>query len=77
MRFFEDEDARLRVELRALEVEQRGLIEELTKLQAELEQLRAARPRQRYEARLEVEALSAGAFAVELSYVVGLSLIHI
>ena len=71
MRFFEDEDARLRVELRALEVEQRGLIEELTKLQAELEQLRAARPRQRYEARLEVEALSAGEFAVELSYVVG------
>ncbi len=71
MRFFEEEDARLRVELRALEVEQRDLIEELAKLQAELEQLRAARPRQRYEARLEVEALSAGEFAVELSYVVG------
>jgi len=71
MRFFEDEDARLRVELRTLEVEQRDLIEELTKLQAELEQLRSARPRQRYEARLEVEALSAGEFAVELSYVVG------
>ena len=71
MRFFEEEDARLRVELRALEVEQRDLSEELIKLQAELEQLRAARPRQRYEARLEVEALSAGEFAVELSYVVG------
>jgi uncharacterized protein (TIGR02231 family) len=71
MRFFEEEDARLRVDLRALEVDQRDLIEELAKLQAELEQLRAARPRQRYEARLEVEALSAGEFAVELSYVVG------
>ena len=71
MRFFEEEDARLRVELRALDVEQRDLKEELARLQAELDQLRAARPRQRYEARLEVEALSAGEFAVELSFVVG------
>ena len=71
MRFFEEEDARLRVELRALDVEQRDLHEELAKLQAELDQLRSARPRQRYEARLEVEALSAGDFAVEVTYVVG------
>ena len=71
MRFFEDEDARLRVELRSLAGEQRDLHEELAKLQAELDQLRSARPRQRYEARLEVEALSAGEFAVEVTYVVG------
>lgn len=71
MRFFEDEDARLRADLRALDEEQRALKDELTKLQAELDQLRSARPRQRYEARLEVEALSAGSFDVELAYVVG------
>ena len=71
MRFFEEEDARLRIELRALDMEQRDLHEELAKLQAELDQLRSARPRQRYEARLEVEALSAGEFAVEVTYVVG------
>ena len=49
MRFFEDEDARLRVELRSLAGEQRDLHEELAKLQAELDQLRSARPRQRYD----------------------------
>lgn len=71
MRFFEEEDARLRAELRALLIDQRDLNEELAKLRAELEQLRSARPRQRYEARLEIEALSAGDFEVELSYVAG------
>ncbi len=71
IRFLEDEDTRLRGELRALAEEMRVANDELAKLQAELDQLRAARPRQRYEARLEVEALSAGEFAVELTYVVG------
>lgn len=71
MRFFEEEDARVRVELRALEDEQRVVKDELGKLQAELEQIRSARPRQRYEARLEVEVLAAGDFTVEVNYVVG------
>lgn len=71
MRFFEEEDSRLRGDLREVEEEQRITNDELTKLQAELEQLRAARPRQRYEARLEVEALAAGDFDVEVTYVVG------
>ena len=70
IRFFEEEDTRLRGELRVLAEELRVANDELVKLQAELEQLRAARPRQRYEARLEIEALSAGDFAVELNYVV-------
>lgn len=73
MRFFEEEDARLRGDLRALDTEQRDLKERLSKLQAELDQLRAARPRQRYEARLEVEAVSAGSFEPEITYVVGQS----
>ena len=71
MRFFEEEDARLHADLRALEAEGRERQEELAKRQAELDQLRAARPRQRYAARLEVEVLSPGDFEVELSYVVG------
>ena len=71
MRFFEDEDARLRGDLRVLDEEQRALKDELVKLQAELDQIRSARPRQRYEARLEIEALSAGVFEVEVNYVVG------
>lgn len=71
MRFFEEEDTRLRGDLRALVEEQRSLKDELAKLQAELDQMRSARPRQRYEARLEIEALSAGDFEVEVNYVVG------
>ncbi len=70
MRFFEAEDARLRADRRVLGEEQRVRRDELTKLKAELDQLHSAQPRQRYEARLEVEALSAGDFEVELSYVV-------
>ncbi len=71
MRFFEAEEARLREELRSLDEEQRGRKDELTKLQAEFDQIISARPRQRYEARLEVEALSAGYFDVEVNYIVG------
>jgi len=71
MRFFEEEDTRLRGDLRGLNEEQRAAKDELAKLQAELDQLRAARPRQRYEARLEVEVLAAGDFEVEVTYVVG------
>lgn len=71
MRFFEDEDIRLRADLRELGEAQHDHQNELAKLRAELEQIRSARPRQRYEARLEVEALSPGDFTVELTYVVG------
>jgi len=71
MRFFEEEDARLRTELRALDGEQRDRKEQLEKLQAELDQLRSARPKQRYEARIEIEALTAGSFDIEVNYVVG------
>lgn len=70
LHFFEEEETRLRGELRGLEDEKQALKDELVKLQAELEQIRAARPRQRYEARLEVEVLSPGAFTAEVNYVV-------
>jgi uncharacterized protein (TIGR02231 family) len=71
MRFFEEEEARLRIDLRQLDDEQRGLKDELAKLQAELDGIHSARPRQRYEARLEVEVLAEGDFEVEINYVVG------
>jgi len=71
MRFFEEEDTRLRADLRALGGEGRSLQEQLDKLRAELDQLHSARPRQRFEARVEVEVLSAGEFAVEVTYVAG------
>jgi len=71
IRYFEEEDTRLRADLRELGEERRERQAELTKLQAELDRIRSARPRQRYEARLEVEALAPGYFDVELSYVVG------
>lgn len=70
LHFFEEQETRLRGELRGLAEEKRALKDELTKLQAELEQIRSARPRQRYEARLEVEVLIAGAFTADLTYVV-------
>lgn len=71
MRFFEEEYARLHGDLRELGEAQRTLGDELAKLQAELNQIRSARPRQRYEARMEIEALSVGEFEVEVNYVVG------
>ena len=70
MRFFEEEDGRLRGDLRDLTEEQRVVKDELAKLQAELDQIRSARPRQRYEVRLEVEVQSSGDFEVEVNYVV-------
>lgn len=71
IRFFEEEETRLRADMRQVDEEQHDLQDELTKVQAELDQIRSARPRQRYEVRLEIEALSAGDFEVEITYVVG------
>lgn len=56
--------------LRAITVEKRELARQKAKLQRELEQIRSARPRQRYTAGVEVEALTAGDLDIELTYVV-------
>ena len=55
--------------LQALAVERRSLERELQKLTKELEQLRSSRPRERYQANVEVEVLAPGDLTVEISYV--------
>ena len=57
--------------LQALAVRRRGLERELQKLTKELEQQRSVRPRERYQANVEVEVLQAGELTVELSYIIG------
>ncbi len=56
--------------VRAIALEKRELTREKEKLQRELNQIASARSRQRYTAVVEVEALTAGDVAVELTYVV-------
>lgn len=70
MAFFQEQDEQARADLRELAASEEGLRRELEKVQAELAQLRSARPRQRYEARLEVEVLNDGMFEPEVSYIV-------
>lgn len=64
------QDNELRAAGRDLERQQRDLDKRLTKLRQELAALQSARPRQRYQATVDVEALGAGSFTLELNYVV-------
>lgn len=61
----------LRSRLRELDDQERELQKELDRMLADLEQRRSARPKQRYEVRLEVEVLSPGSFEAEVSYMLG------
>lgn len=60
----------LQAELLALARRRRDLARELDRLRRELQQLQAARPRQRYIATIEVEAAAAGELEIELTYAV-------
>ncbi|MEW5986775.1 MAG: mucoidy inhibitor MuiA family protein [Chloroflexota bacterium] len=64
------QDNELRAAGRDLDRQQRDLDKRLTKLRQELAALQSARPRQRYQATVDVEALNAGSFTLELTYVV-------
>ena len=55
--------------LQTLAVRRRSLERELQKLIKELEQQRSTRPRERYQANVEVEVLQPGELTVEVSYV--------
>jgi uncharacterized protein (TIGR02231 family) len=56
--------------LQAQAIHRRSLERELQKLTKELEQQRSTRPRERYQAKVEVEVLQEGDLTVELSYVI-------
>jgi len=56
--------------LQSLAVRRRELERELQKLTKELEQQRSTRPRERYQANIEVEVLQPGELTIELSYVI-------
>lgn len=68
--FMQKEEESLRAALRTLDGQQRTLAKRLEKLRQELQALQAARPRQRYQARIDAEAQTAGEFRLSLSYVV-------
>lgn len=65
-----ERDGALRADLRALDVAQRDLDRQATKLRQELKALQSQRPRQRYQAHVEIEVLQPGAFELGLNYVV-------
>ena len=70
MLFLSEQDDKLRAAMRETYQKRRGLDRHLSKLQAELNDLRSARPRQRFQARIEVEVLNSGEFGPELTYMV-------
>ncbi|MCA9936593.1 MAG: mucoidy inhibitor MuiA family protein [Ardenticatenaceae bacterium] len=68
--FLQEEDGRIRAATRELDQQQRELNRQLDKLRRELKALQSARPRERYQANMDVEALSEGDFTLSLSFVV-------
>ncbi|HEX9943082.1 MAG TPA: mucoidy inhibitor MuiA family protein [Thermoanaerobaculia bacterium] len=68
--FIAERGRALQAEILAVGRQRRDLARELDRLKRELAQLQAARPRQRYAATVEVEALSAGELEIELTYAV-------
>ncbi|HEX6385290.1 MAG TPA: mucoidy inhibitor MuiA family protein, partial [Anaerolineae bacterium] len=68
--FLQNQDREVRAAVRDLEKQQRTLNERLQKLRQELKALQSARPRQRYQVRVDVEVLTDGTFRPAVSYVV-------
>ncbi len=69
-KFWREQDSELRTAVREIDVQQRDLKRQLDKLNRELKAVGAARPRQRFQAQIEIEALTAGSFQPELTYLV-------
>lgn len=70
MQFLQDKENELRRAQREIHEATRGLKKRLSKLQAELKQKQTTRPRQRFQARVEIEVRTAGVFHPQLTYVV-------
>lgn len=68
--FLQAQDEEMHTAVRALDQQQREQNRQMEKLRRELQELQAARPRQRYQARVDIEVMTAGAFQLALSYVV-------
>ncbi|MCA9979943.1 MAG: mucoidy inhibitor MuiA family protein [Anaerolineales bacterium] len=68
--FLRAQDDEIKQSRREITREIRGLKRRQTKLQAELKQKQATRPRQRFQARVEISARTAGTFQPQLTYVV-------
>jgi len=70
MQFFGEQDDKIHTAMRDVDLKKRDLNRRLNKLRSELDDLCAARPRQRYQARIEIEVSNDGNFQLELTYVV-------
>ena len=68
--FLQDRDREVRGAQRALGPQMEALQRKLEKIERDLAEVRSQRPRQRYQARIEVQVVEAGTFAAELSCVV-------
>ncbi|MCB0034636.1 MAG: mucoidy inhibitor MuiA family protein, partial [Anaerolineales bacterium] len=68
--YLREQDEQVTAAKREIEQTKRPLMRKLVKLQQELKQLQNTRPRRRFEAQVEVEALTEGTFHPSLSYVV-------
>lgn len=69
--FLQEQDGEIRAALRELDQKRRQVNRRLDQLRRQLAALQSARPRQRFEARIEAEVLEAGDFELTLRYVVG------
>jgi len=68
--FMRQQDETARHERQRLAVTRRSLDRRLERLRQELKEWQSARPRQRYQARIEIDVREAGDFTAALSYVV-------
>lgn len=71
--FWQEQDDGVRQQLRDLAGQQRRVHERLQKLRQDLDALRSAQPRQRFQAQVEIEVVAAGSFLPTVSYVVGMA----
>lgn len=68
--FLQEQDRLMRAAERELNKSMRERKRQLQKLENELKQLRSARPRERYQAQIEIDVQAAGTFRPQVSYVV-------
>ncbi|MCP4357878.1 MAG: mucoidy inhibitor MuiA family protein [Chloroflexi bacterium] len=68
--FLQEQDGQMRTAVRDLDKQQQELKKRLEKLLKEIKQLQSSRPKERFQAQVEVEVLAAGNFTPEVSYVV-------